>query len=45
MKRGLELFEEGAKISEKQDGSFAVPSLTSTSIYEVRLIERVYAKL
>ena len=38
----LELLEKGTKISEKQDGSFAVPSLTSTSIHEVRLIERVW---
>lgn len=42
MKRGLELLEKGTKISESEDGSFAVPSLTSTNIYEVRLIERVW---
>lgn len=42
MKRGLELLEKGTNISENQDGSFAVPSLTSASVYEVRLIERVW---
>jgi hypothetical protein len=42
MKRGLELLEKGAKISEKEDGSFAVPSLTSNSVYEVRLIDKIW---
>jgi transposase-like protein len=42
MKRGLELLEKGTKISENEDGSFAVPSLTSSSIYEVRLMENVW---
>src|SRR5690349_3192366 len=42
MKRGLELLEKGTKISEQKDGSFSVPSLTSSSVYEVRLIDKVW---
>lgn len=42
MKGGLELLEKGIKISENEDGSFAVPSLTNPSIYEVRLIESIW---
>jgi putative transposase len=42
MKRGLELLEKGTKISENEDGSFVVPSLTNPSIYEVRLIESIW---
>jgi putative transposase len=42
MKRGLELLEKGTKIAESKDGSFAVPSLTTTIIYEVRLIESIW---
>jgi hypothetical protein len=42
MRRGLELLKKGTKISENEDGSFAVPSLTSPSIYVVRLIESIW---
>src|SRR5215212_5078967 len=42
MKRGLELLEKGTKIAENEKGSFAVPSLTTTIVYEVRLIESVW---
>jgi putative transposase len=42
MERGLELLEKGTKILESDDGSFAVPSLTSQSVYEVRLIDKIW---
>src|SRR5438105_8797060 len=42
MKRGLEIFESGKRIKENQDGSFSVPSQTSDSAYEVRLIGERY---
>ena len=39
MSRGLELLERNGKnISENADGSFRVPSMTSSNLYEVRLI-------
>ena len=38
MKRGLAIFESGKNIRENEDGSFDVPSQTSTKTYEVRLI-------
>ena len=39
MKRGLEMFQNGATVSENDDGSFAVASQTSTGVfYEVRVI-------
>jgi hypothetical protein len=37
MKRGLAILE-GRNIRENEDGSFAVPSQTSSKTYEVRLI-------
>lgn len=42
MTRGIELLERGVKITEQQDGSFAVPSLTRNSIYEVILLKSVW---
>lgn len=42
MKRGLKLLENFTKIPEKQDGSFAVRSLTSQSVYEVRLVDKIW---
>jgi hypothetical protein len=42
MKRGLKILEKGTKIVENKDGSFAVPSLTSSSVYEIRLIDKIW---
>jgi hypothetical protein len=43
MRRGLELLEKGTSITENSDGSFAIPSLTSSdTVYEVRLIEKIW---
>jgi transposase-like protein/predicted nucleic acid-binding Zn finger protein len=43
MKRGLELLESnGKQITENSDGSFQVPSQTSSKLYEVRLIGQNY---
>lgn len=42
MKRGLEILEKGTKISENEDGSFTVPSRTTTIVYEVRILETVW---
>lgn len=42
MKRGLEILESGKQITENEDGGFSVPSQTSNSIYEVRLIGQQY---
>jgi putative transposase len=42
MKRGLEIIESGKQIIENEDGSFSVPSQTSNSVYEVRLIGQQY---
>lgn len=42
MTRGLQILE-GKQIVENEDGSFAVPSQTSKSIYEVRLLGQAWA--
>lgn len=43
MKRGLELLESsGKRIKENEDGSFAVPSQTSSTVYEVRLLGQTW---
>ncbi len=42
MRRGQELLERGVKITEMENGSFAVPSLTSNSIYEVILMGKIW---
>jgi transposase-like protein len=42
MKRGMAILEY-SRITEQEDGSFAVPSQTSTKIiYKVKLIERIW---
>jgi hypothetical protein len=42
MKRGMAILETN-RIDEQRDGSFAVPSQTSTKIiYEVKLIESIW---
>lgn len=45
MTRGIELLEHGVKITEQQDGSFAVPSLTRNSIYEVILLKSIWVHI
>ena len=40
MTRGLQLLEQGVKIVENENGSFAVPSLTRNIVYEVTLVEQ-----
>ncbi|MGD1837370.1 MAG: IS1/IS1595 family N-terminal zinc-binding domain-containing protein, partial [Nitrososphaeraceae archaeon] len=42
MMRGQQLLEKGVKISEKENGSFSVPSLTRNTIYEVTLLDNTW---
>ncbi len=42
MTRGLQLLEQGVKIVENENGSFAVPSLTRNIVYEVTLVEQTW---
>src|SRR2546422_6245975 len=42
MTRGLQILE-GKQIAENEDGSFAVPSQTSQTTYEVRLLGQTWA--
>jgi transposase-like protein len=42
MTRGIDLLERGVKITEQQDGSFAVPSLTRNNVYEVILLKSIW---
>jgi transposase-like protein len=42
MMRGLQIVESGKSIIENADGSFAVPSQTSSRAYEVRLIQTTW---
>lgn len=37
MTRGLQLLEQGVKIVENENGSFAIPSLTRNIVHEVTL--------
>ena len=38
--RGQQLLEQGVNIVENENGSFAVPSLTRNTVYEVTLLEQ-----
>ena len=40
MTRGQQLLEQGIKIVENENGSFSVPSLTRSIVYEVTLLEQ-----
>lgn len=42
MMRGLQLLEQGVKIVENENGSFAVPSLTRNISYEVTLLQETW---
>jgi hypothetical protein len=42
MTRGLQLLEQGGKIVENENGSFAVPSLTRNIVYEDTLVEQTW---
>src|SRR5215217_7635822 len=42
MTRGLQLLEQGVKIVDNENGSFAVPSLTRNIVYEVTLLQETW---
>jgi hypothetical protein len=42
MTRELQLLEQGVKIVENENGSFAVPSRTRNIVYEVTLLQETW---